>query len=1162
MPAQRLSDRRAIFLVLMPLHQHLRLTLPALADVAADLLRVAPPGDDPFAPDVLVVGGRGVEQWLRLALIERLDIVTNLQVWSPSRFLQDLEHWAVPWARGGSAALTVAILEAVARDEALLPVELQHLTGEADAGPVDGLLASWAGRMARTFERYLTYRHAMLLEWERGGAPGDWQANLWRAIADGSGSPLAPAERQLRTRRLIENGTAKSSHEGSMLAPRWLILQQGRLAPAHLALARSLAVRHELHLLVHAATRPLQDALVHPDAAKRDRRSEVLGRQHPVATRLDRVRADSLLAALPVLGVPAVVTSEGPPVSSPAAAASPAATPSVRGTVASDLPAPTRHALLTAVQHALREDAGAATASWRPEPGHDDRSLRVLACHGPLRQVEVLKDALLGAFNEDDTLQPRDVLVLTPDPARFVPLVQAVFPLGRDARHGDARPGPPPLALHVQGRSPRATNPVADVLLSLLSLADQRVSASRVLDLLERGPVAERFGIASSDAPLVREWLHTAGVRWGIDAQDAIRAGLALGDEGTWRRGLARLLVGAAVLDGSDGPDTHVRTHAPVPGLEGERVLLAGRTARAVRQVLVLLEAARVPRTLGEWSQFADLVLQRLVAADGAYASSVPRVRDVLAAFSDEADTEADTPGETDSATGRRGRAVRARPSSRFSASALAALLEHRLEDVLGSPGRLGGITVAPLGAGWVRPARVIALLGMDDDLFPRRGGAPWFDRLAEQPAPGDPDDRGEQLQTVFEAVLLAGEQLLVTYTGWNRAGTMRLPPSVAVGAFEEVVRDVVRPGDSPVAEDVWRVHVERDMPLQPFSARAFAPAASAPDDAGAATPAVPSFDALAAATATRLRQPASPGVRRASRPVDAAVGVRRRELLPLPTLLRFLARPAAELLSRLGVRLTDESLLLEDVLPLTVSRLDESVIVRDLAESLLLGGTLDGRFDVLRHRDRMPPARLGDAWAHGAEQRARSLAARAQHAVAEQPRRAPALRRVTVGETVLTGTIDARHGDRLLFLRDGRHKAHRLVTPFVTLCFAAAAGEAVRDAVQVDGDKTVLLALRTDPHVVLRDLVALYHDAERAVPPYVPATSHAYQLALRGGKGEEKAREEALKAWDPDNGQDVGECEEPANELLHQVSPIEHAAFATIAKVVFDPVLDAQEQP
>jgi exodeoxyribonuclease V gamma subunit len=424
---------------------------------------------------------------------------------------------------------------------------------------------------------------------------------------------------------------------------------------------------------------------------------------------------------------------------------------------------------------------------------------------------------------------------------------------------------------------------------------------------------------------------------------------------------------------------------------------------------------------LPEWTAFADEVLDRLVAADGAFAASIPRVRDVLATFADES-------------ADRHGRPIvrRADHTSRYSASAVATLLEHRLEDVLGSPGRLGGITVAPLSTGWVRPARVIALLGMDDELFPRRGGAPWFDRLAEHPEPGDPDERGEQLQTVFEAVMLAVRPAAGDV---HRVESRRHDAPATQRGGGRTRRRGARCG---------RTERHRGARGRVACARGVRHAAAAVQCTGICVDHVRRAPALChpsmgspPPTATRLREPVAELVRDRTRATADVATVRRRELLPLSTLLRFLRRPADEILSRLGVRLADEALLLEDVLPLTVSRLDEAVVVRDMAESLLLGGTLDGQFEALRHRDRMPPAQLGHAWAHDAERRARALAARAHAAIDGQPRHERALLRVTVGETVLSGTIDTRHGDRLLFMRDGKHRPHQLTSAFATLCFA-----------------------------------------------------------------------------------------------------------------------------
>lgn len=1168
----------------MPLHLHPVLSLPALAGVAAEILRDPPPGDDPFATDVLVVGGRGVEQWLRLALAERLPIVANLAIRSPSRFVQDLVRWATGEVPASASALAFDVLAAVHRDPGLLPPELRHLhdgddaaTGarapanRAEGTPAVGtLLANWATRMARTFERYQLHRHDWLLAWERGDAPTDWQARLWRAVVAGAARATAPAAAHEATRQALMSRramapSANAAHPhasggdaptATTLEPRWLLVHQGRLSPTHLDLVRALATHHDVHLLVHAATQPALQLLAAPDA-------EATGTLHAVAARLDRARVDALRLTHRELGAVARVSL--PPAEAER----------------------TPDTLLAAMQRAVQQggDAHDAAEPFTPRAGdaHDvaepftpragDASLRVLACHGALRQVEVLKDALLGALNDDKTLEPRDILVLTPDPARFVPLLQALLPLGGERGPGATADAPPPLLLHVQGRSPRAINPVADVLLQLLALAETRVSASRVLALVERGPVAERFGIASTDAPLVREWFQAAGVRWGLDADDPERSGLGLGDEGTWARALRRVLLGTALLDAGDHADTHSAGLAPVPGLEGERVLLAGRAVRAVRLLLGFVAEARAPRSLAAWSHFVDGALATLVSPDGAYATGVTRVREAMQAL-----------GE-----------LAAGPA--HGAGALAALLEHRLEDVLVAPGRLGGITVAPLTAGWVRPARVIALLGMDDELFPRRAGTPWFDRLAESPRPGDPDERGEQLQTVFDALCMAQDRLLVTYTGWNRAGTMRLPPSVAVAALADVAHAIVPHADGDAPSDTWRRHVERDVPLQPFSRRAFAGEAPSGDAAHvegrreAIEPAsdvaasdVPSFDGLAARTAARLlsRERAAPASTR--RPTSDTGARHRRTVLPLATLLRFLTRPAEEILGRLGVRLDGDATLVEDVLSLTMPRYDEAGVVADLADTLLLDEPIEARFDALQHRDAMPPAVLGRAWRHHATERARQLATRARRALDEAPRRPRTVLRVDVGGTVLTGTIDRRHGTQLLFLRDGLHRPERLITPFVTLCAAAVDDASLTHAVQVDGDTITRLACPADPLACLRDLVSLYHDADRAVPPYVPRTAWTYAnvyygaLAARAASdgatavpsrrsprdadAHEAALEKAQEVWAPDDPRDEGEGDEPANRLLHATSPVLHESFATVADAVFAPVLAAMEGP
>jgi len=159
----------------------------------------------------------------------------------------------------------------------------------------------------------------------------------------------------------------------------------------------------------------------------------------------------------------------------------------------------------------------------------------------------------------------------------------------------------------------------------------------------------------------------------------------------------------------------------------------------------------------------------------------------------------------------------------------------------------------------------------------------------------------------------------------------------------------------------------------------------------------------------------------------------------------------------------------------------------------------------------------------------------------------------------LITGTIANRHGDTLLFLRDGKHRPERLLGALVTLCFAASAGSGARRAHQVDADLATTLVLPAEPLQILADCVQLYFDADRTVPPYAPRTSFTYAAAALAGD-EQTAIDKANDLWAPENPDKLAERDEPGNALLHQVPPTRDPQFATIANRLFLPVLSAME--
>ena len=215
--------------------------------------------------------------------------------------------------------------------------------------------------------------------------------------------------------------------------------------------------------------------------------------------------------------------------------------------------------LLGWLQHDLRANH-APTIDERAGRAHDpaDRSLQVHACHGPPRQVDVLREVLVGLLQDDPTLEPRDILVMCPDIETYAPLISAGFGLapvsGTAVRTVRRVTGHPAHRLRVQlaDRALTSTNPLLAVAGVLLELAGGRVTASDVLDLAAGEPCRRRFGFTDDDLERLGRWVVARRGAVGAGRERA-RASFSMDRfaQNTWRTGLDRILLGVA-MSGDD----------------------------------------------------------------------------------------------------------------------------------------------------------------------------------------------------------------------------------------------------------------------------------------------------------------------------------------------------------------------------------------------------------------------------------------------------------------------------------------------------------------------------------------------------------------------------------------------------------------------------------
>ena len=222
-----------------------------------------------------------------------------------------------------------------------------------------------------------------------------------------------------------------------------------------------------------------------------------------------------------------------------------------------------------------------------------------LGSHDPMRQAEVLREELCRILQGEPTLEPRDVLVVVPDPAAWWPALSLAFtPL-----EGSSHPGrrlrfqAPPEA--------RTPNPVLRTLAEATRLRDSRATASSLLDLLSLTPISYRWRLPERDE--LARLIDAAGIRWGLDARHRADQGLPGIVQNTWARGLDRLLAGLTLAPGS--------TALPISGVDAvgtSELELIGSLAEIFTR-LRRYAATAEPATLPEWVARARRLLDELV---------------------------------------------------------------------------------------------------------------------------------------------------------------------------------------------------------------------------------------------------------------------------------------------------------------------------------------------------------------------------------------------------------------------------------------------------------------------------------------------------------------------------------------------------------------------
>lgn len=1069
--------------------------LENLSEALAEVLQL--PLRSPLEPEIIVVQSKGMERWVSMELARHHGILANCRFPFPNHFIYGVFRSFLGDLPDGSSYDSETMLWKVMK---VLPSCLERSGFEGLRAYLQddssGLkLYQLSRRIAVLFDQYLTYRPDMILRWEREAAETSadarWQAFLWRRIVEEVEEKHRAA---LRADFLKAAGQAAFPPEG--LPERVSVFGISALPPFHMEVLAVLSRFVDVNFFLLNPCLEYWGHIVSGYEIKHLADRRISGPTAPEDLYLEK--GNSLLASMGSLGKDFFdLLSE------------------LDFQSIERFEDPGEETLLAAIQSDilnLRDREGFGKEKSRVMAGDD--SIRIHSCHSPMREVEVLQDQLLALFESDPDLLPKDILVITPDIGSYAPFIEAVFSLPSE--------DPRWIPFSIADRGTRLETPLANVFLGLLDFRDSRFGASQVFRLLESEAVRRKYALSEAYVELIERWVRDTGIRWGVGPETRRKFGLPAFSGNTWRAGLDRMLLGYAL---SGGGDERFMDVLPYDLIEGQSADVLGRFLDFTENLFKAAEDLERSRLLEEWAVFLSGLLDTFFIPEGEVEQDFLRIRKTLVELASK------------------------QRCSGFDRPVDLAVVRAYLEQTLGTEGSGlgflgGGVTFCAMLPMRSIPAKVICLIGMNHDAYPRQEKPPRFDLMARKPRRGDRSRRNDDRYLFLETVLSARAKLYISYIGRNIQDNSIRPPSVLVSELADAIEEGfdISSGEGNLLEEIIVNHR-----LQAFSAEYFR------KDGKLFSYSRENHQAALAAGKRGEPGPFISGT--LPEPAEAF------RTVELEDFCRFFANPSKYFLNhRLGIYLDGEKPGLDENEPFEMKGIDRYEFDQYLLKKLLEGVRPDDLFSAVKARGWLPPGTPGECLYNGFLKEAEAFLLSLEPHIREE-RLAPLEVDLEIAGCRIRGRLDGVYAGGLVHYRYTKAKPKDRLRMWIhhLLLNRLCRENYPRLSTLVTGD----CVCRYEPLEEGNRLLAVFAEAYRTglcrPLPFFPVSAWAYASALAKGKDERTALEKAKDCFFGGDFKE-GEGKETHVDLCFRRAESLGDGFKELAGRIFLPMIDSEK--
>ncbi len=381
----------------------------------------------------------------------------------------------------------------------------------------------------------------------------------------------------------------------------------------------------------------------------------------------------------------------------------------------------------------------------------EDDSIQINSCYTPAREVECLYNYLLNLFAEDASLLPRDILVTATDINTYAPFIKAVF-----------RNAPIKIPYRISGEVTINEDSIVAALQQLMTIEEEDLTSEKVISLLENKRIKKLFGI--EDTANIRAVVNKANIRFGRENKREDETHYV-----SWKYGLQKILLGYAMLTEEDYFVDEDLSLYPFRDTEASQSYELLRLIEFVERLEVLIDAQKEMKSLSDWKTFLfSEGIEKMIYHDDFNKNDRAELTSIYRTLSyiDRLDSDV-----------------------KVSFNVFLEELKRKLfVETTETQINTGNVTIAPANAVSGLPHKVICMLGVNNDIFPRRDRFLGFDLMAEDTLDGDRSKVEADKHLFLDTLLTAQEKFYLSYIGQNVKDNTDIPVSVVVDTLLEYI--------------------------------------------------------------------------------------------------------------------------------------------------------------------------------------------------------------------------------------------------------------------------------------------------------------------------------------------------------------------------------------